>query len=245
MQNVDFLPKRYHEQRNRRSSGLLVGAVGVTAVLGVLIASATQYSAKQRAAAALATVEDQYMDAIAQGAHKKQLSKRRDEIQKTAQLVTYLDDPWPMTQLLGELAAYVPNTITLTEIRIEKASGGGGNQFGPGRSGEQDQKESTGLTAAEQDLQLLAKERDASPLSIHVRGTTSSPAEPHIFLARLPASRLFRSAQLESSQSIDDEASAKASFELTIEVAPSYAQPGGPDGSKLESDPTLLAGAES
>lgn len=235
MKNIDFLPDRYREQAAAASANwwrlVVVGLFGS----GIGLASLCQYTLQRSVNAELSVANLQYEEAQAL---ELRLASAQEDSQVTgreAELHAYLQHPWPRTQVLGELAAHVPEPVVLKNVRL----GRDGNSESPRPvmaqttpAAEQVQTDLTKLSPAERDLRRLRDEYDERRLVIEVEGTTADMAALHGYVAQLARSSLFERAELVSLEGGSKEtrrgAENNSSFRLRVLVKFGYGQTHGP-----------------
>ena len=118
MKNIDFLPAKYREldeARRRRA-----WRVAVLVLFGTVVGASALFQYRMHRAAQNELVEAKAQLATAEAKHQQlgQLQAQLQQARDAAALVTYLQHPWPRTQILSEIVTRLPADIKLTEIRI-------------------------------------------------------------------------------------------------------------------------------
>lgn len=228
---VDFLPvqfRQHHARRRDLSQCVLLSA----AVLGLLCAvAAWQAYSGRRARRELAEITPQYELAVRQGAELSKLQAELQVAQAEADLITYLDHPWPRSRLLTEVVDALPEAITLKDISIVRENGRSEvGAFMPQLDRRTQEQEMAKLPPAARDLKALRELYDRSRMVIRLTGTTSDDAAPHRFVAALGKGPLFAEADLVSLENGGSPRDGKLEFAATVAVRPGYGLPGGPSG---------------
>ncbi len=240
MTNIDFLPQRYREKtaiQKTKAWGLVVVALFGSTIAG---ASVYQHMLRQKVEEQLASVDPLHAAAQARMARLTQLQQKLDRVNASDRFYTYLRHPWPQTQLLAAVVGPLPETITLTELRIvREAPDRVTRPRGEQAANTQQQESAAPLLPADRDLKQLREEQGDRQTVIHISGVTREAADLHKYLAALGASPLIAKTQLHNIESLESAQQANASqFKAQAVVRPGYGQKGGP-----ESPPNVLATA--
>src|SRR5262245_14967114 len=198
MKSIDFLPDIYRKREALRLArvwwGIVVlvfgGAVGSSSVAQVWL----RYSLQQQ----FDDLTPTYTTAQGQ---VRELAELQSQIAKSAQeasLFTYLEHPWPRTQLMAEVVRPLPDVIRLTQLYIrEEELPRAVPQVGPRRQSPEEEAAAS-LRHAEQDLARLQDEMDHRQTIMELDGHTTNVARLHEYLADLSRSPLVEAANIKS-----------------------------------------------
>ncbi len=232
MQDIDFLPAQYRQRRisRRRQSWRLIVLCGTGALVLLLFAGQRYRLAVLQSE--LAAIGPQYELVSLQNEQLVQLQSQLSKARSTAELVTYLNHPWPRTRILEELLAPLPDEVTFTRVEItrQKASGPTRRQQTRGER-EAEETENAALPPATRDLVQLRSETEDAPLLVTLAGTTGDSAALHRYLGALERSDMFTRVELSAMESAEVDSSETLRFSAELTVRPGYGQPGGPIGS--------------
>jgi hypothetical protein len=227
MKDIDFLPARFRERdRLRRAAAGRIATLALVwaAVIGAHIA---QSAVRRSLQTQLAELTEPYSHAAVNSATLERLRREVASCREFAQLYTYLDHPWPRTQLLAEIVQTLPDSLALTEVRI------GQRAAAPTRPGDQARnRQDEPRNPAGVDLQALRDEVDRGIWEVVIRGTARESGALHGYVSSFSHSSFFASAKLQSVESAKDEQLAGSQFVLLLVIRPGYGQPGGPDASQ-------------
>ncbi len=233
MHDIDFLPSKYREQNTARKARVWQFAV-LLLFGGVIVATAAgQYLLRVSATSERDAVLLQHTAAKATNDLFDRLQSRLADVRSTAQLYTYLQHPWPRTQILAAVGRELPDEVTLSEMRItldaNASPEGGRNRPRDPRRSENEDKELAGMHPAARDLKQLADEFNGQRTVVLLAGHTSDTAALHRLVARLGDAALFAKAELRSLEAAQRrELHGSSVFEVRLTVRPGYGQPGGP-----------------
>ncbi len=246
MEAIDFLPehfRRQHAERQFQPWRILAVCVAAALVIG---AAAGQSRQRAHLESDLAALETDYQQALNQ---KDQLVRLQDRLQDTrsaAELFTYLEFPWPRTQLLSALAGPLPEQITFDEIHIHTRNEQGGptlerrSRAETARRAEQLSK----LRPAAQDLARLRGQWDQARCLVVIAGTTTDSMALHRYLAVLAEHPLIEDVELNSMETLNPGQEPAVQFQATLTVRPGYGQPNGPAGPPTARSPGEDPGAD-
>ncbi len=195
MNEIEFLPKRFREKQ--RNSKVKIPRVLVFSLLiGLLaIVSLYQLAKLHHIRSQLATLKAQHerIDQLTQEVERTQaeVAQKRHHVR----LLTFLDYPYPKSQILAQITNPLPGEITIKRIELthtkiatnsarEKSEKGG------------DQKPQG--NPMEIDLQQLIVENKNRQCTVELEGTTDDTSLLYTFLAALHESGLVESAKIES-----------------------------------------------
>ena len=226
MKTIDFLPDIYRQRvalRQARIWWCLVvllfgGTIGsaVTAQVWLRIGLKRQ----------LAQLEKSFAESQTQ---VHELATLQSQIAKSAQeasLFTYLQHPWPRTQLLAQVVRTLPKSIRLTQIHVrEEELPREAPQAGPQTRAAAEQ-EAARLQPPEEDLAKLQQEMDHKQTVIELQGFTPEVSRLHEYVALLNAAPLVAAAHIKSLESDTDQTKLRTRFTLRLIVHPGYGQRG-------------------
>src|SRR5688572_1891055 len=118
MQTIDFLPEHYRERRKQRRVrwwwALIVCLFG-----GVVLATGSlQWLSVQKIKYELSRLEMQCNTFRQLDQHLLELETKVAHLSHSANLYTFLQHPWPRTQILAAVVQPVPEQMQLTSIRV-------------------------------------------------------------------------------------------------------------------------------
>ena len=229
MKNIDFLPEIYRHRQVLRSARLWWG--GVAAVFGLAIGgtAAAQWYLRHRLDAQLAMVEPLYLVSLQRNAEMTSLQTRISQADDLVSLYLYLDHPWPRTQILAAVAAPLPPSIRLSELRLSEDAitiGSSAASEDVNRSAENTKTEAQ--PTAKTELARLRAEYDRKKTVLELSGQASSIEQLHAYVDALAKSPLVASANLTGLESGKETTGAAGTrFHVRIVIRPGYGQPGG------------------
>jgi hypothetical protein len=222
MKNIDFLPSRYRERTQlRRVMMWRVVALVILAAI-IMIAHISQVAIRRSAVKQLAAIEPQYQAALVTSARLQQLQTELASNENFAALYTYLNHPWPTTQLLVAITQTLPAKLTLTDIQFHHQPGI------KSLATPEILAVATSNPPPSKDLQLLRDEMDAGRYVVTLHGVTSDVSALQEYVSGFQRSPFFTSAKLESLESVKDfEGPQMSRFEMHLEIRPGHGQQGG------------------
>jgi Tfp pilus assembly protein PilN len=228
MTHIDFLPPRYKERSELERSKLWY--LGVLCVFGGAIAVATlyQFGVRAQVQSELAQVEAESNAAQATIQRVNQLQALAKSESADAELITWLRHPWPRTQLLGAIAAHLPDEVTLEDLRLDQEEAPKYRAAAPA-SPEQSPAEAPKLNPAARDLMKLRSLHEGKQAVVVLAGEARDTAALHTFLARIGSVGLYSKVELLSIESGNsNESSAAARFKAKLTIRRGFGQAGGP-----------------
>lgn len=230
MKDIDFLPLRYRDARAQRRAQCW--RIAVLLMFGGLVCSAVvgQYGIRRRIQEQAEVVRAQHAAALAEASRLARLEQELKPHRVRAELLTQLRQPWPATQVLSQVLAPLPDSITLSKLEICRQPAAGASPREPGPISEAPAAAAAaGLLPAERDVQRLRKELNRSQVVVTLEGLTEDEASLHVYLGQLAAADLLDKAELASLAAERPDASAVgARFQVRLVVRPGYGQQGGP-----------------
>jgi hypothetical protein len=226
MIDIDFLPIQYH-QKNAYRHAKPWQIIVVTSFLGlVAVVTISQYVHRQFVARQLSDLTPAYGMALGQMLQLTNVQTQLKQMEKEAELITYLHHPWPRSQLLSAFISRLPEEITLQQLQITvEADNAPGSPDHPptvvvGNSAEQQKS----IPPAERDLQTLQNQFNRKRTVIILNGTTTDSAQLHHFLNDIPTDSLFSKAELCSITNVNDGSGMAIQFQAKLVVKPGYCQ---------------------
>jgi Tfp pilus assembly protein PilN len=223
VKSIDFLPDIYRQRETLRRARLWWGivvlvfssALGASTIAQALLRHSTQqqldslaaeYAAAQTQVQELSTLQAQ----IVRAGHE-------------ANLYTYLENPWPRTQLLAQVVRPLPDCIRLSQIHIaEQESAKTAVQVGP-RSTKAEEEAATKATGPEKDLARLQDEYDRRQTTIELDGHSTDVPRLHEYVSAISRSPLVAGATIKSLEAAANQAG-KTRFTLRLVIRPGYCQ---------------------
>ena len=247
MKNIDFLPDQYRQREALRHARLWWCSVVLIFGTAIGLAAGAQLWLRRGIQQQIDELDVQF--AAAEG-QVRELAKLQSEIAqagRSASLFTFLDDPWPRTQILAELVRPLPETVRLTQIHIgeEALQQAAQPEAGPRRRGARhEQQEETKLAPAQQDLEQLRTEAAQRQTYVELEGLAGDVPQLHRYVAEIGRSPLVAWAQINSLETTEDEMQGRrTNFTLRVIVRAGYAASGGAAPTGPENKPATPATA--
>jgi Tfp pilus assembly protein PilN len=230
MKNIDFLPEIYKQQGELRKARVWWGAVVVIFGTAIGLAAGAQFWLRQSIQRQLDSLQPQFAAAQSQVRELSSLNAQIVKAGRSASLITFLDNPWPRTQILAELVRPLPASVQLTRIQIGEeellrtAPQAGARR----RNARRDEDEGPQLTPVEQDLTQLRSDSERRQTFVDLEGSTQDVAQLHQYVSTIGRSALFASAQIKSLEVLPaDKQLSQTNFTIRVVVRPGYAIQGG------------------
>jgi hypothetical protein len=224
MKTIDFLPDIYRQREALRRARLW-WCIVVVVFGGAIGASATaQGLLRSNLKRQLVLLEPQFISAQAQVRELTALQTQIVRASHEANLYTYLDHPWPRTQLLAEVVRPLPEVIRLTQVHVgEEEQARNGQPAGP-RNARPDDPKASQASDPELDLARLQDELDRRQATIELDGHTSDVARLHDYVADVNRSRLVAAAHIKSLEAAIPNQPGRTRFTLRLIVQPGHCQ---------------------
>ena len=208
MHDIDFLPVQYAQRRSRRQTQPWRVFVVLAFVALVAAAAVAQRSRRTSLEADLAAVEPAYELAMQQSRQLAAVQTRLQRLRSLAALYTYLQHPWPRTQLLLGVLEPLPEEVTFERVQIVREKPPVQATAERPARGENplDEEQLAKLPPPERDLKRTRSTCDAMRTVIHLAGTTTDSASLHRYLGDLGKNGLFVKAELDSLESVANNA---------------------------------------
>jgi hypothetical protein len=222
MKSIDFLPEIYRQREALRRARLwwvvvvviFSGAIGASALAQAwlrhglheqLDALASEYAQAQTQVQELSTLQLE----IARAGHE-------------ASLFTFLESPWPRTQLLAEIISPLPDTIRLTHIHLaEEERARTAIQAGP-RNTKADEDAAAKASPPEKDLARLQEDYERRQTTIEIDGHTLDVPRLHQYVGDLSRSPLVARATIKSLEAATANQAGRTRFSLRLLVRAGY-----------------------
>jgi len=227
MKNIDFLPDIYRQRAALRKARIWWCMVVV--LFGGTIGSAISAQVWLRVGLKrqLAIVEEAFLTSQSQVRELATLQSQINASSQEASLFTYLQHPWPRTQLLAQIVQPLPAQVRLTQIHIrDEELPHETPQAGPQHRGAPEPDAAARQTPPEEDLARLQKEMDFKQTIVELQGFTPEVARLHEYVGALNSSPLVASAHIKSLESDADPQHQRTRFTLRLIVQPGYGQRG-------------------
>jgi len=227
--DIDFLPLHYREEfAKRRGNSLRLVVAGMFVLL--VIAGAVQQARVERwLRNELEELRARHLEAVAVRAELARLQEEQEEAAATAELFTYLDHPWPRTQVLSALLEPLPDAIRITRCslmreKFRRETSDSEQTASQPNTNEQPQEP---RQAAARDLARLREQHDNTRLIVALSGATTDLSALHVYLSEVDRHRLVEQAELRSIEGGSGRQRA-AVFHARIVIRPGFGQPDGP-----------------
>jgi len=203
MKTIDFLPESYRERIVLRQARVWWGIVVLIFGAAIGTTACAQYLLKR-------SVEQQYADLEMEYLAAQDIVKRLAQTQvenrtagQWAGLITYLEQPWPRSQLVAEVVRPLPESIRLTELILgeEDLARPATPEAGPRRRSQSSDAQGKSLAPAVADLEALRKANDPRRPVIEISGSVHDVELLHDYVAALGRSPLVQLAQVKSLES--------------------------------------------
>jgi Tfp pilus assembly protein PilN len=224
MKSIDFLPDIYRQREALRRARLWWCIVVVIFGSAIGAAATAQTLLRSNLHRELAELEPEF--AAAQ-AHVRELTALHAQILRAsheANLYTYLEHPWPRTQLLAEVVRPLPEVIRLSQMHVGEEEHAKGGQFAGPRGIRSDEPNAPKPSQPELDLLRLQEELDRRQTTIELDGHTTDVARLHAYMAEVNRSPLVAAAQIKSLEATPGSQFARTRFTLRLVVQPGHCQ---------------------
>jgi hypothetical protein len=229
MKSIDFLPDVYRQRTALAHARIWWGIVGLIFSVAIGSTAGAQFLLRRSIQQQIDDLAPQFAAAQEQVQQLAQLHAQHRRAGELAGLVTYLEQPWPRTQLVAEVVGPLPEEIRLTELVITEDDLARPNTeegAGPRRRRNPGEGESQAkLSPAVADLDALRQAHDHKRTIIEVTGTVADVAVLHRYVSELGRSPLVSRAQIKSLESAATVVQEKPTqFTLRLQFKPSHGQ---------------------
>jgi|1186.fasta_scaffold38485_1 hypothetical protein len=224
MKTIDFLPDIYRQREALRRARLWWGIV-VVIFSGAIGASAlAQAWLRHSLHEQLDELAPQYATSQAQVQELSSLQAQLLRAGHEAALYTFLENPWPRTQILAEIVRPLPDTIRLTQIHLaEEEQARTAIHAGP-RNTKAEEEAAARSTGPEKDLAKLQEENDRRQTTIEIDGYTEDLQRLHKYLEEVNRSPLIADGRIKSTEAATANQQGKTRFTLRLIVKAGYCQ---------------------
>jgi hypothetical protein len=242
VKNIDCLPEIYRQRQVLRSARLWWGGVAVVFSLAIGGTAAAQWYLRHSLDVQLATVEPLYAISLQQNAEMANLQTKITQADDLVSLYLYLDHPWPRTQLLAEVAAPLPPSIRLIDLRLSEEGVVAPNSVVTEDVNRNSEAMPPAQPTAKSDLATLRADFDRKRAVLELSGNANKIEELHAYVDALAKSPLVAAASLTGLEAgVGASGGEGTKFRVRIEVRPGYGQPGAPAAKAngvTQADPT-------
>src|SRR3954468_13369229 len=224
MKTIDFLPDIYRQREALRRARLWWGIV-VVIFSGAISASAlAQAWLRHSLHEQLDELAPQYATSQAQVQELSSLQAQLLRAGHEAALYTFLENPWPRTQILAEIVRPLPDTIRLTQIHLaEEEQARTAIHAGP-RNTKAEEEAAAKSTGPEKDLAKLQEENDRRQTTVEIDGFTADVPRLHKYVEDISHSPLIADARIKSLEAATANQQGRTRFTLRLIVRPGYCQ---------------------
>jgi Tfp pilus assembly protein PilN len=224
MKTIDFLPDIYRQREALRRARLWWGCVVVIFSTAIAASALAQAWLRHNLHQQLDALAPEYAQAQSQVQELWSLQAQSLRAGHEANLFTFLENPWPRTQLLAEIVRPLPELIRLTQIHIaEEEPARSAIQAGP-RNTKAEEEAAARATPPEQDLAKLQEESGRRQTTIEIDGHTTNVERLHKYLEDVNRSPLVAAASIKSLEAAAAGQPERTRFTLRIMIRPGYCQ---------------------
>ena len=235
MKNIDFLPEIYRERKALHHARIWWGIVVLIFSVAIGSTAGAQYLLRRSIQRQIDDLATQFKQAQEQVQRLAKTQTENRTAGEWAGLVTYLEQPWPRTQLVAEVVRPLPDSIQLTELNImdEDAGRPATEEAGPRRRGRQtEDPQQARLSPAQSDLATLRKVHDFKRPVIAISGHVLHEEVLHEYVAQLARSPLVNEVHITAFEKVTTTQPDKPTqFTVRLVFRPSHGQPD-PDAAK-------------
>jgi hypothetical protein len=228
MKNIDFLPEIYRERAASRQAYVWWGVVVGIFSLAISLTLGAQYLLKRSVRHQIEQLAPDYQAAQHKAQHLADLQSQIKSAGHWASLVTYLEHPWPRSQLLAVVVQPLPETVHLTQLILveeEQARPAANPALGGRRAARDQPQEEDRRSPAQRDLDTLRSAHMYKRPVIEVTGSVTDVSDLHDYVADLARLPLVSKAQIKSLESAATNRSQPTQFTLRLVFASGHAQP--------------------
>lgn len=228
MKNIDFLPDIYRQRSAQRHARMWWVAVVIIFGAAIGATATVQVALRRNVQRQLDELLPQYLAAQQRDNQLALLNARIAEHAQEAALYTYLQHPWPRSQVLKAIVAPLPEAVRLAEVRLtEHAEAQVSSAVVPVAV------PSTAVpvkkSPAEADLEQLREQQDRMRVTLEVIGFAKDVSALHRYVDQFSQAPFIASAQLKSLEAVAIEGQLpQTRFEVHLVLRPGHGQVGGP-----------------
>ncbi|MBM4003678.1 MAG: PilN domain-containing protein [Planctomycetes bacterium] len=216
MQTIDFLPQKFRERATFRLAR--IWQCVVLGLFGSVVLATLFYQVVSRGGtrARLTEVTPQHSLAVQQALRHTELRTELGNLQHQVSLYTFLQHPWPRTQVLDGISSQLPASCVLTSLRVVQEVPKATTVIVRPSAAQVE------LQGAEHDVKQLLESLKGAQAIVYVNGVTENAVELHEFVARLAQSELFYKAELRSFESARESTPRGGKFEIRAVLSPPH-----------------------
>ena len=241
MTRIDFLPEKYHHERSAHRTR--IWALALLAMFGGVIAATSllQFKVKRSVRRQVLVVDAMYVDAESKTQRLLNLQARLKLARTTARLHLYLRHPWPCTQILAAVVEGLPDSVSISELRLagpatKTGKPRSGGRVRPSRRHAVQQEVDSVQPPAQRDLQHLRNESGRGPTVVYLTGVTQDTSSLHQYVSEIGRLDLIAKVELGSIESIESDSEFNGTsnmqnasrFQIRLIVETGYEHPNGP-----------------
>ena len=226
MKNIDFLPDIYRQREAMRRARLWWAIVIVLFGSAIGASALAQGLLRHRLREELAALMPEFAAAQAQVQELSNLQLQIQQAGHEAGLYTFLESPWPRTQLLAEMIRPMPETIRLGKMNLtEEEQAKNAVQVGP-RNTKAEEEAAAKASGPEKDLAKLLEEVDRRRTTIEIDGYTTDVPRLLEYVGGVNRSSLVANATLKALESGAGNQQGRSRFNMRVIIRPGYCQGG-------------------
>ena|SRR5437762_550575 len=227
MKSIDFLPDIYRQRDALRRARIWWAMVVVIFSSAIGASAVAQGWLRHGLAEQFDSLAAEYATAQTQVQELSAIQTQAVRAGQEASLYTFLENPWPRTQLLAEIVRPLPDGIRLTKINIlDEEQAKTAIQIGP-RNMKAEEEAAAKASGPEKDLAKLQEEVGHRQTTVEIEGHTADVPRLHAYVADLSRSPLIAGASPKSLESSGANQQTQTRFTLRLLVRPGYCQRGG------------------
>jgi len=238
MKTIDFLPDIYRQRDALRRARIWWAMVVVIFSSAIGASALAQAWLRHELVQQLDSLAAEYASAQTQVQELSGIQTQMVRAGQEASLYTFLQNPWPRTQLLAEIIRPLPESIRLTKINVlDEEQAKTAVQVGP-RNMKAEEEAAAKASGPEKDLAKLQDEVGRRQTTIEIEGHTADLPRLHAYVAELSRSPLISGASPKSLESSGANQTARTRFTLRLMVRPGYCLRGGDAVQPTASNPS-------
>ena len=224
MKSIDFLPDMYRQREALRRARWWWGIVVLIFGFAIGASATTQAWLRHGLNEQFQALAKDFAGAQLQVQELSDLQAQISRASQEASLYTYLENPWPRTQLLAEIVRPLSDTIRLSKITIaDEEQARSALHVGP-RNMKAEEDAAAKASPPEKDLARLQDETDRRHSLIEIDGHTADVPRLHDYVSQLSRSPLIASATIKSLEAATANQQGRTRFTLRMIVKPGYCQ---------------------
>jgi len=222
MKTIDFLPDIYRQREALRRARIWWAVVVVIFSSAIGASAAAQAWLRHGLVQQLDALAVEYAAAQTQVQELSTIQAKVVRAGQEASLYTFLENPWPRTQLLAEIVRPLPESIRLTKINVlDEEQAKTAVQVGP-RNMKAEEEAASKAAPADKDLARLQEEVGRRQTAIEIEGHTTDLPQLHAYVAELSRSPLIAGASPKSLEASNGNQQTRTRFTLRLMIRPGY-----------------------